>query len=190
MRARDNPFASQHLERLPYRFVAGSWESLLARLAELGGRGALVGPEGSGKTTLLEQLARRLAESGREVAAIGATPEEGPQRGAMRAALANAGSGTWILVDAADALRPEEWRDLVRATRPLAGLVVTAHREGLLPTLYRTGTSPELLAALVRELDAATPQDDCSTLFRRHAGNLRSALRELYDRRSSLGESH
>ena len=56
---------------------------------------------------------------------------------------------------------------------------MTARREGLLPTLYRSQTSPSLLSRIVAALDEGltSPED----LFRRHRGNLRTALRELYD---------
>ena len=55
-------FPARPLE-LRYRLERG-WRPLLDRLADLGFRGALVGPHGSGKTTLLEDLEERLAADG------------------------------------------------------------------------------------------------------------------------------
>ena len=183
MRARDNPFASRRIEGLSYRFLDGSWEELLARFAALGGRGALVGPEGSGKTTLLEQLAARLTAAGREVGLVGAEPERGPRRDRLQRLLRAAGPSTLLLVDGADALAAGEWRSLARETRALGGLVVTAHREGLLPTLHRTTTSAALLAELATSLagEHSGPPEDWEALHRRHGGDVRAALRALYD---------
>ncbi|QQR73515.1 MAG: hypothetical protein IPJ17_18845 [Holophagales bacterium] len=184
MRARDNPFASHRLERLAYRFLTGSWLELRDRLASLGGRGAIVGPDGSGKTTLLEQLARRLAADGIPVALVGAEPERGPRRDVLGAALRSAGPETHLLVDGADALAPGEWRRLERDSRRLAALVVTSHRDGLLPALHRTTTSAGLLAELVAELteESVAARIDAAAIYRQHDGDLRAALRALYDR--------
>ena len=63
-RARDNPFAVHRVLRERYRLSAVEWQELIARLARLGWRGAIVGPHGSGKTTLLEDLAGRLEGQG------------------------------------------------------------------------------------------------------------------------------
>jgi hypothetical protein len=60
-------------------------------------------------------------------------------------------------------------------------LVVTTHREGRLPTLWRCATTPELLRNLVRELDVGLDEADARALHARHHGNVRDALRELYD---------
>jgi hypothetical protein len=65
-------------------------------------------------------------------------------------------------------------------TRRAGGLVITSHRPGLLATLFECETTPELLAGIVREL--AGDGVDAGELHARHAGNVRNALRELYDR--------
>jgi hypothetical protein len=75
------------------------------------------------------------------------------------------------------------WRFLLRARRA-GGLVLTSHRRGLLPTLLECGTTPELLAALVGELLNESPEaheTHARRLHLKHRGNLRDALRELYD---------
>lgn len=56
----------------------------------------------------------------------------------------------------------------------------TLHARGWLPTLATLTTSPALLAELVRELTGETMS--CEALYHQHRGNLRAALRELYDR--------
>ncbi len=67
--ARQNPFRVRRLLALRYR-LDGCWEPLLERLAKLGRRAALVGPQGSGKTTLLEELEERLEAEGWRVVCL------------------------------------------------------------------------------------------------------------------------
>jgi hypothetical protein len=151
-----NPFRASRILEFRYRFLESGWDELLRRLESQQMRGAIVGPEGSGKTTLLEDLAERLRRSGRRV----------------------------VLIDGADELSRREWRDVLREARKADGLVVTAHREGFLPTLLHTRTTP----AILDEAVLAASGRDCESfgvaaeeLWARHAGNVRTALRELYD---------
>lgn len=185
MIARENPFSVPRVLKVRYRFLEGGWEDLFARLHGLDGCGAIVGPEGSGKTTLLEDLAKELERRGRSVSFVTLSAGErrlsSRQRGAV---LEAARSESSLLVDGADALTPRNWRALHRRGRRAGGFVVTAHAEGLLPTLWRTRTSSHLLAETVRALTGAGPEAfgrAVEDLFRSHAGNLREALRELYD---------
>jgi hypothetical protein len=148
-----NPFRASRIEAFRYQFLESDWDGLLARLAANDMRGAIVGPEGSGKTTLLEELGQRLG-------------------------------GDVVLLDGVDLLTAREWRRVLRDSARAAGLVVTAHREGFLPTILRTRTTPEILEAAVR----AASGEGCASfgassaeLWERHGGNVRDALRELYD---------
>jgi hypothetical protein len=184
--ARENPFSVPRLLAVRYRFLEGGWEDLFARLHQLEGRGAIVGPEGSGKTTLLEDLAKELVRRGRSVSFVTLSAgEHFLSSRHRRAVLKAARSESFLLVDGSCALTRRAWRSLHRHGRRACGFVVTAHAEGLLPTLWRTRTSPHLLAETVRALTGAEsdafgrPAED---LFRSHGGNLREALRELYDR--------
>jgi hypothetical protein len=185
MLARDNPFAVDRVLAVRYRLSGTSWEELLARLAALGHRGALVGPQGSGKTTLLEDLAPRLADRGFQVHHV--VLYEGERRlpaDPGRALPRRLGPRDLVLLDGADALSRLAWLGLRRHARRAGGLVVTSHRPGLLPTLHECATSPALLAGLVRDLageDGARAAPRPEELFARHGGNLRAALRELYD---------
>jgi hypothetical protein len=185
LKARENPFSVSRVLAVRYRFLEGGWEDLFARLHALEGRGAIVGPEGSGKTTLLEDLSQQIERQGWRVHFVtlsaGEVSLSPPQQ---RAALEAARSGGFLLVDGADALAPRAWRALLRRGRLAGGFVVTAHAEELLPTLWRTRTSPDLLAETVRALTGLGPEGfgrPAEDLFRSHAGNLREALRELYD---------
>jgi hypothetical protein len=187
MRARDNPFAVQRLGALAYRLDGMSWEALLARFAALGCRAALVGPEGRGKTTLLEELGRRLQAAGWRPRTL--VLQRGERRLAAAARerlLAALGPTDLLLVDGAQELSPLAWHRLRRHSRAAGGLLITSHREGMLPTLVTCRTSPELLAALLAEL-APRPLGlpPPAELFARHHGNLRAALLEAYDRCAS-----
>jgi hypothetical protein len=161
-----NPFRASRVLAFRYRFLDSDWEGLLARLEEMDMRGAIVGPEGSGKTTLLEDLGERLRAKGRRVAFGRVEP------------------GAVTFLDGICELPARDRRRLLRLSREAEGCVVTAHREGLLPTLLRTRTTPEILDAAVRaasgwgcESFGIAPEE----LWTRHGGNVRTALRELYD---------
>ncbi len=70
---RDNPFATCWTRpgALPFRFADGqSAELLVAKLADQGWWGAIVGPHGSGKSSLLESLKPAIEEAERRVIAI------------------------------------------------------------------------------------------------------------------------
>lgn len=186
MRARDNPFRTDRVLTIRYRPQGITWDGLMARLAALGHRAAIVGPHGSGKTTLLEDLAPRLTARG-----LGAKwlrlslAQRAFPRGFLRQFLAGLGERDVILFDGADLMGRLAWRRVERRSRRAAGLVVTGHRRILLPTLAECSTTPELLEDIARRLlgEAALPWlgDTTRALFARHRGNLRDALRELYD---------
>jgi hypothetical protein len=161
-----NPFRASRVLAFRYRFLESDWDGLLARLEAMGMRGAIVGPEGSGKTTLLEDLGERLRASGRRVVFGRVEP------------------GAVTFLDGICELAPRERRRLLRLAREADGCVVTAHREGRLPTLLRTRTTPEILDAAVLSASGRScesfgvwPEE----LWARHGGNVRTALRELYD---------
>jgi hypothetical protein len=185
MRARDNPFRTECVLRVRYRLASGTWDGLLDRLDALGRRAAIVGPQGSGKTTLLEDLAPRLRARGfeaRDVRLDTEMPRFEP--GFLDRFFASLGPRDVILFDGAEQLGWFAWSRFERRSRAAAGLVVTGHRPGLLPTLIDTSTTPELLDDLVEEiLGERSPEVRSRTpaLFEKHGGNLREALRELYD---------
>lgn len=190
MRARDNPFRTDRVLQVRYRLQDGTWDALLGRLEDLRFRGAIVGPQGSGKTTLLEDLAPRLAARGFAVRPL-RLDTESPRfaPGFLDGFFATLTTRDVILLDGAEQLGAFAWRSFERRSRAAGGLIVTLHRRGRLPALIETRTSPELLAGLVEQIlgDAAS---ELAPLFpelhARHDGNLREALRELYDRYAAL----
>jgi hypothetical protein len=185
-----NPFRADCVEALPFRFLDGSWDALLARLEHRGWRGALVGPKGSGKTTLLESLRHHFVQRGMAVTALRVSPRAAPRlSGAPRPRLpwrrlALLGRGDALLLDGADQLAWPAWWCLQAITRRAGALVVTTHREDRLAAVAFTRTTPALLEELVRVLipRAELPaRPAIQGLFERHAGNLRAALASLYD---------
>ena len=189
MKARENPFASRHVERVRFRLPFLTWEELIARSKALGHRAAIVGPKGHGKTTLLDALEPQLRERGFDVLRLRLT-EESPRLPrtelvALRAAIT---SRHFILLDGAEQMNWWRWQQFLRVVSSAAGLLITTHRAGRLPTLIQCETSPLLLETVVDEL---VPQPlpglpTAEELFHRHRGNLRDALRELYDRCAAL----
>jgi hypothetical protein len=185
LRARDNPFAVQRVHAIRYRLAGVTWEGLLDRLVALDFRAALVGPHGHGKTTLLEDLGARLVEKGFLIRAVTLHQRErrlGPVRSA--ALFQDPDPRDLLLVDGAEQLDPLSWWTLRLRAHTAAGLIVTSHHPGLLPTLHECRTTPEMLAEIVTDLEGRADREEITELFSRHHGDLRLALRELYDARS------
>jgi energy-coupling factor transporter ATP-binding protein EcfA2 len=185
MRARDNPFAMDRIHAIRYRPQRGTFAEILIRLKELNHRAAIVGPDGSGKTTLMEDLEKVLTTQGvrtRMVFVNDLSPLTDP---ACRRLLSELAREEVLLLDGADLVPRSCWSLLKRHTITHAsGLVITSHRPGLLPTLIECTTSLALLQEIARELqppDRPIPLESLESLFRRHQGNIRSCLRDLYD---------
>ena len=182
MRAADNPFAVRKVLAIRYRLSGQTWEGLLERLAALRYRAAIVGPHGRGKTTLLEDLAPRLEALGFRIRSVMLhTGNRSLTRDQREALLHDIGRRDLLCVDGAEQLSRIAWASLLARSRAAGGLLVTSHRPGLLPTLLDCETTPELLEGIVRELVGADPRIDVRKVFVRHEGNVRSALREMYD---------
>jgi len=189
MRPAENPFRASRISSLEYRFRGGvDWPVLWDRLQQLGNRAALVGAEGAGKTTLLEQMAEPLCEKGFHARLL--TAASGRAGEALGRAACN---DEFLLVDSAERFSRVEWLRFRWLTRRAAGLVITAHGTGLLPTLLECKTTVELFEELVCELlkdQSRNPvpleAGDLEAVFWKHAGNLRASLRELYDRFAPL----
>lgn len=186
MKARENPFAVDRVLRIRYELADQSLADLLVRLQQMGGRGAIVGPHGSGKTTLLEDLAEHLAARGVRVHLLRLSAERRSiPRDAMRRIKTNLGENDAILCDGAEQLDAFAWHMFRLRIRRAGVLIATTHHTGRLPSLLETHTTPDLLESIVRRLlnePTAELPFSVPTLFSRHTGNLRAALRELYDR--------
>jgi hypothetical protein len=175
-RARDNPFAVHRVLRERYRLGDAEWSWLFARLHALGGRGAIVGPHGSGKTTLIEDLAERLQALRWRIHLLRFSTDD-----RRLPDLARWGREDFVLCDGAEQLSFIDWRRLRVRTARAGGFVITTHSRGRLPVLHRCETSAELLGELAASLAAPVSMGESQQLYERHGGDLRAAIRELYD---------
>jgi hypothetical protein len=182
VRPADNPFRVQRVDALAYR-VAGGLEALADRFDSLGRRAAVVGPHGGGKTALLAALEPVLRA--RALRPVSLRLHCGDRRLGPEGErwLAVAAPGVVLVLDGSDELGRGEWLRVLWRSRAAAGLLVATHRRGWLPTLHRCEPAPALLRELMAELDAGCgcTLPAAAVLFARHRGNLRLALRELYD---------
>ncbi|MEW6076637.1 MAG: hypothetical protein AB1724_02365 [Thermodesulfobacteriota bacterium] len=185
MKSRVNPFASRHIESLPYQFTALSLNAVMERLAAQRYRGAIIGPCGSGKTTLLETIGRRLEQTGFCCCYLYLKKENRPVYTPWPKPLSGRdAANTAFLIDGTEQLSRPSWFGLYFRIRAAGAIVVTTHGKSLLPPLVHTRTSPALLHDLVRQLTgkAETISEPAIVdLYRRHQGDIRQALRELYD---------
>jgi adenylate kinase family enzyme len=186
LRARDNPFAIEHVLKLRYRFGNDDWTSLLNRLQSLSYRAAIVGPHGSGKTTLLEDLGERLSARGFQIHRLFLNEQsrEYPAE-FLRRGRKNFTSNDIILFDGCEQLGSLAWLRFRSESRRAGGLVITTHAGGRLPTLRTCETNRGLLGDLVCQLmqsEKTIAPEILDRLFDKHRGNLRDVLRELYDR--------
>jgi hypothetical protein len=140
-------------------------------------RAAIVGPQGSGKTTLLEDLAPRLEELGFRCVLSRCNEDRRWQRRLEAREL--------LLLDSAERLTALQWWRLKRRTRRAGGIIVTAHAPTRLATAIETSTSPQLLSELLRAMEQPREKQFVQSLFRAHDGNLREALRAMYDQQAA-----
>ncbi len=185
MKARDNPFSAERLHGARYRLRKGTWDALMEKLRKLHYRCAIIGPHGSGKTALLDELGRRLEKGGFSVKRLFLSREcRRFEEGFLDGFFKEPGGNDIVLFDGADIMGRRDWRNFRQRSSRAAGVIVTSHRARLFPVLMKCSTTLELLEEIVEELlgrrDPALGVT-IRTLFNKYHGDLRGALRELYD---------
>jgi hypothetical protein len=185
LRARDNPFRVERVHTFRYRPLGVTWEAIMEKCAAARMRGAIVGPQGSGKTTLLEDLEQRLVAAGHSTRWLQLRPDTRRQaRALVLETLRQSAQHEILLVDGAEQIGPVTWRKFASRARTRAGLIISAHAPGRLPTIVECATNLAMLEQIVGELapewfGPLSPR--LAELYDRHAGNLRLCLREIYD---------
>lgn len=184
---RPNPFITARVRpgAVAYRFPPGeSVAELVDRLRAARWRGQIVGPHGSGKSTLLAALLPALEAAGRRTMLV--TLSEAQRWRPRAIARTSLGTTGLLVVDGYERLtRPARWLAHWRCRARGWGLLVTAHHGVGLPPL--TALRPDLATAqaIVRELlvgyNGTIGDDDVALAWRRHGGNLRETLFDMYD---------
>lgn len=184
MKARENPFRAERvIATIRYAYPDGDAGTLIARLAALGYRAAIVGPHGAGKTTLLEDLGRALQDRGFRIVSVRLDADDRRLPDAWPSLARRLGPRDIVCLDGAEQLSAVAWLGFRWRARRAGGVIITSHARGRLPLLIECTTSADLLERIVRRLspEPAGGAPSAADLFRRHHGNLRDALRELYD---------
>lgn len=183
MKAKDNPFSVERILKIRYR--GADLDALAERLEEMAYRAAIVGPEGSGKTTLAEDLRASLENTGRKTKGLFINDSHPLTRQRRREFIRTLTPDTIVFLDGAGLISPLAWMTLKHTILKKAkGLVITAHSPGQLPTLTECRTTPTLLREITAELldgREIPPREFLDEIYRRFGGNIRLALRQLYD---------
>ncbi len=190
-----NPFATRFIRpgAIPFLFLDGdSAEAVVERLKSQNWCGQILGEHGSGKSTLLATLTPLLEAAGKSVLAFKMGPGERRLPRIERAALTPA---TQIVIDCYEQLLWwSKWQVRKLAWRAGAGLLVTAHEDVGLPTVYETKPSEEVALAVVGELTAGqavdVSQEKVRAAYQAVEGNVRETLFRLYDVYSELHANH
>ncbi len=182
LNAAANPFRTERLERIPFRFETGDWDSNLVRLQQMNYRAAIVGRKGSGKTTLLEQLQDRLQQY-----YVSLPHDKTCHAEVLRDAIAASKSGQVVLFDGVERFSFWQRWSLLRNTAAGAGLVLIVHRRCRLKTWVHCRPDQQLMIQLLDDLgftDARVVEAG-QAAFERCRGNVREAFLELYDQFAS-----
>ena len=199
--AGNNPFRTSRVEstiRFQPEWLGTSWQEILDRFESYRKTRtvcAVVGPHGTGKTTFFDDLEQRLQQQGYQLLRISLhltidgrcelpyIPDE-------------VHPDTIVLLDSAGVIgrhfsnpfsfqQRKMWR--VRMQRVAhCQIIESRHRRNRVPVLLQTSSSASMLEAIVRRLDPEwrISSAEIASLYRRHKGNIREALRECYDRRA------
>jgi hypothetical protein len=186
--AAENPFSARHIRpgAMTYLFPLGEdCDTLLARLAQNGWTGQILGPHGSGKSSLLASLLAAVASRGITVCHVELHDGQRALAGGWRF-LSGLPRRTLLVIDGYEQLA-WWWRRLLPwyCRRRGLGLLATAHQSVGLPDLFQTEINAVLaeriVRLLLRENTLPLDPDELADGLARHQGNLREVLFDLYD---------
>ncbi|HEY2413937.1 MAG TPA: hypothetical protein VGI40_16920 [Pirellulaceae bacterium] len=181
-----NPFATRFIRpgAIPFLFLDGdSAEAIVGRLKACNWRGQIIGAHGSGKSTLVAMLAPLMEAAGRQVVMLKVGPG---QRRLPRIEKSSLSPVTQLIIDGYEQL---SWWSRIwiqwLVWRSGGGLLVTAHADVGLATLYATKSSEDVAAAVVNTLitaeGSALGPSEIADAYRAAGGNVRETLFKLFD---------
>jgi hypothetical protein len=181
-----NPFSTRFIRpgAVPFLFTDGQTPpSLVEPLAAGGWWGQIIGPHGSGKSTLLATLLPELEKAGRKVVSIALRQGERRLPPCIHQGFS---PQTQMVIDGYEQLSWwSRWRLQSICRRKCAGLLITAHSDSGLPTIYRTESSEALAQAVVAQVLSGRftqiTAADISAAYRAAGGSTRETLFKLYD---------
>jgi len=181
-----NPFATRFIRpgALPFLFLDGdSAEAIVERLKGQKWWGQIIGEHGSGKSTLLATLLPMLEAAGRRVVAFKIGPGE---RGVPSIERSSLSAASLIVVDGYEQLSWwSKWKLRMIIRRADAGLLVTAHADVGLGTVFQTKPSEAVARAVVEQLTVDAKSrvegEQISAAYRETGGNVREMLFRLFD---------
>lgn len=184
MKAKDNPYRVERIHSLPFLFTDQDFAQFYQVVKDHNFRGAIVGPHGSGKTTLVENLikefqSRRIPVTHCRLQDDGKSANESR----LRKWIDQASFSSILILDSAGLLGWWRWRSLFKESAKYKGLIITTHHPGRLITLIKTKPTFETLLSVIAHLELIDPPSKSYLidLFKKHRGNIRECLRELYD---------
>jgi hypothetical protein len=195
---RTNPFCAARLRpgTIDFIFEQGlSLEQLADVLAAHAWRGQIIGGHGTGKSTLLAGLIAAIEGRGRTVKLATLSAGERDLPPSFISSLRDmAGLGVAV-VDGFGQLRLWHRLRLKRFCQACGlGLLVTSHRSAGLPNLYETAVDEARAWQVVELLEGGYPRRigiaEVRERLRRHQGNLRETLFDLYDLYEARSRSH
>jgi hypothetical protein len=189
--AMENPFCTRRTKPGAISYLFSSNEdmvSIINRLRENKWRGAIVGPHGCGKTTLLGEIAAYLPSIGHVSAMFVLHDGQRRMPDGWRDKI-DAVSTEQALIAIVDGY--EQLSRLSRfllkryCSRSHIGLLVTAHRQTDIKTIHHVmptvETANRIVALLLRDTRIAFPSELVNSIYKKHGGNIREVLFELYD---------
>ena len=134
MKAHENPFRKERIERFRYQISPPKLQELAQQFWQMGGKAAIVGAKGTGKTTLMEDL-RALLEASIDQSQwiylyLGMDKKE---KCRLVEQAFTAPKDTLIFIDGGETLSFWQW---LRLRRCRCNLLTTLHKPSHLPTLY------------------------------------------------------